>query len=144
MRTNCDCVFRCRLSEWWRSKSGGTPFRRVDIAATCPADIYPDRALLDAQRNADFLRQCVLRLPAVNFADAGSGRIYLRMVAGSPEWVDPQALHNATAEPDTRTAILACAPHVFELRHESDAPRYLADQLGPGRVHTLGRWGEGS
>ena len=98
-------------------------------------------AVLAARHNTDFLQQCVRRLPAVNFADAHSGRIYLRMSAGVLDWVDADALRSAAAEQDTRTAIEAIAPGAFERPASGTPARHLTDALGVGRVRTLGRWG---
>lgn len=118
-------------------------FRRVEINATCAEKLYRDREAIAADHNTQFLVQCVQELPVVNFADHESGRIYLRVVAGVPEWVDPGLLQRVLTNPETRAGILAAVPRAAELPAPADeTPRFLPETLGPGRIHTLGQWGD--
>ena len=118
-------------------------FRRVEVSATRAEDLYPDRDAIAARHNTQFLVQCVHRLPVVNFAEQDTGRIYLRVVAGVPEWVDPACLERALTNPETSAGVLAAVPGAAELPPPADgAARYVAETLGAERIHTLGQWGE--
>jgi hypothetical protein len=114
-------------------------FQRIDVNATRPEDLYAAPELLAPERNAGFLRDCVARLAAVNFADQATGRVYLRIERGVPAWRDEQALARALADPDTREALAATVPGALDAGLRSRAaPCYLDQAEHP---HTVGRWG---
>lgn len=112
-------------------------FRRVNIAAASPAELWARDAALAGGENAGFLRQCIARFKEVNFADRATGGIYLRLASGSPVWSDGAALAQATAHSDIRDALVAAVPAAFA----SDLPQSSAWLLGAERIHTLGSWG---
>jgi len=112
-------------------------YRKIDIDAAGPGAVYPGGDAMAAASNAQFLAECVRRLPAVNFADRDSGRVYARTEAGRLAWTDPAAFAEATTDAETRAALLAVAPATFD----GAGPRHHAKTLEPGGFHTLGRWG---
>jgi hypothetical protein len=117
-------------------------YRRVNIDATAPEFLYSDKELLTPDNNTGFLRQCIDRFREINFADQHTGRIYLRIVSGTPVWVDREALEQAASNPDTRAGLFATASAVFDRAIPGpDRPKYLSDVAGAGDAHTLGRWG---
>ena len=117
-------------------------YRRVNINATAPEFLYSDKELLAPENNAGFLRQCIDRFREINFADQNTGRIYLRVVSGSPIWADREPLEQAASNPDTRAGVLATASTVLDRAMPGpDRPMYLRDVAGAERAHTLGRWG---
>jgi hypothetical protein len=120
-------------------------FRRVNVNARSPGELYDDRDALAPERNAGFLVECAKRLPRLNFADQASGRIYLRLTAGSPVWSDAAALHTALANDETRAGIAAIVPDIAgRTIAGSGTPMFLAEHLGAERIHTLGQWGAGA
>ena len=120
-------------------------FRKVNVDATGPADLYRDRDALAPQNNTGFLVSCARRLPTLNFANQTTGLIYLRVAAGTPVWADTAALRAAMMDPDTRIGILAVAPTVEAgTIPEPGRPTHLASHIGAERIHTLGRWGTSS
>jgi hypothetical protein len=120
-------------------------FRKVNVNATSPADLYLDPEALAPQHNTEFLIECARRLPVLNFAEQATGRIYLRMVAGTPVWADAAALHAAMDDNGTRIGLLAVAPKLAATPLPEPGQRvFLASHLGAERIHTLGRWGTGS
>ena len=117
-------------------------FSKVNVNATGPSELYADPDALKPANNTAFLVECARRLPTLNFADQATGRIYLRLIAGEPAWVDTEALRAAMADPVTRTGLLAVAPTLDTATLPApDAPVFLAAHLGSERIHTLGRWG---
>jgi hypothetical protein len=117
-------------------------FRRVDVDARGPDELYREPADLAPERNAGFLRECVARLAALNFADAATGRVYLRIERGVPVWADATALAAALADADTRAALDATVPGALDPALPSPPqPTYLA---ATERTHTVGRWGSGT
>ena len=120
-------------------------FRKVNVDATGPGDLYVDQDALAPQNNTGFLADCARRLPMVNFADQVTGRIYLRLAAGKPVWADREPLDAAMADPATRTGLLTVAPSIAGATIPApDQPAYLTAHLGAERIHTLGRWGPSS
>ena len=117
-------------------------FRKVNVDAKGPGELYDDPDALAPQSNTAFLVECAHRLAIVNFADPSTGRIYLRMSHGSPLWVDRDALDAAMADPATATGLLAVAPSLAAgTIAAQESPVHLAAHLGAERIHTLGRWG---
>jgi hypothetical protein len=117
-------------------------FRRVDVYATGPDELYEDRETLAPGNNTGFLVECARRLPLLNFADQAAGRIYLCLAAGAPAWADAEALRTAMVDPETRAGILAVVPDIAKGTIPGPPePVYLATRLGVDRIHTLGRWG---
>ncbi len=106
-------------------------YRRVDVDAGAPERLYADTALLAPEKNADFLRQCVGQFRETNFADQSTGRIYLRVVDGSPVWVDREAFERAIAVADTRAGLMAAAPAAFaDALPSPDGPTFLRALTG--------------
>lgn len=117
-------------------------FRKVDVNATGPDDLYADRSALAPENNSDFLVECARRLATLNFADQATGRIYLQLAGGAPLLADAEALRVAMADPDTRAGLLAVAPAAATgTIPQMEKAIYLEGRLGAERIHTLGRWG---
>jgi len=117
-------------------------FRRVKIDAMTPGALYDDPGMLEPQRNTGFIRRCVESFRTVNFAAQKTGKVYLRLEAGVPAWIDRDALAQAIDDDDTRAGIAAAAPGALRgnVPARGDAT-FLRDVLGNAPVHTLGAWG---
>jgi hypothetical protein len=114
-------------------------FRKVNIDATNPAELFGNQALLVPESNAAFLSNCVATFRDCNFCNRHTGRIYLKLLAGQVAWVDAEALAEALADADTRAGLQLVAPAALEATSSAPpAPVYLdaAEQL-----KTVGRWG---
>lgn len=57
-------------------------YKKIDIGATCPDEVYPSGDTLAVANNCTFLKQCIAKVPEVRFADRASGKVYLRATAG--------------------------------------------------------------
>ncbi len=117
-------------------------YARIDVDAADPQHLYPEPALLAAEKNLDFLRRCVKSFHRVNFAEQASGRIYLRMARGQPVEREPEAFARAMRSPDALAAIRAVAPDALN-GSVPDAPAaaYLSAKNGAALPSTLGQWG---
>jgi hypothetical protein len=117
-------------------------YARIDVDAAAAEYLYPDPALLAAEKNLGFLRRCVKNFHWVNFAEQASGRIYLRIERGQPVQKERAAFERAIQSPDTLAAIRAVAPAALS-GNVPEAPRaaYLNAKDGPGLPPTLGQWG---
>jgi len=117
-------------------------YARIDVDAEAAEYLYPDPALLSAEKNLDFLRRCVNNFHSVNFAEQASGQVYLRIERGQPVQKERAAFEKAIQSPDTLAAIRAVAPAALS-GNVPEAPRvaYLNAKDGPGLPPTLGQWG---
>ena len=115
-------------------------FGRVDVNASDPGSLYPDRALLAPDLNVGFLRRSIDVFREVNFAEQDTGRIYLRIQSGVPVMVDREALERAAEDAGTHAALSVVAPGIFEGQGRAiERPQNLKDFAVAGP--TLGRWG---
>jgi hypothetical protein len=113
-------------------------YRKINIDATAPDAVYPDREAMAAVNNAQFLVQCVRRIPAVNFAARDTGRVYARLESGRLAWTDTEALARAIEDADTRDGLLAVAPDALtRAARPGAAPQFVRADA----YHTLGQWG---
>jgi hypothetical protein len=114
-------------------------YRKINVNASRPADVYPEGRMMAPENNTAFLLQCARMLAAVNFVERESGRVYARIESGKLAWCDPRSVRAALADRDTRAGLLAVAPDLdaCAVRGTAIAPRTLC----AGRFHTIGRWG---
>ncbi|MHB8724252.1 MAG: hypothetical protein ACYC9Z_02615 [Casimicrobiaceae bacterium] len=118
-------------------------FCRIDVDAAAPQFLFGDPMLLAPERNSGFLARCVQRFAEVSFAEQATGRVYLHIASGRPAWVDRAALERALADPDTRAGLRTTVPTILDGSvPDAPAPRFLRDDAQPGRVPTLGAWGD--
>jgi hypothetical protein len=114
-------------------------YRKINVNATKPSEVYPDRSAMAPGENLEFLTECVRRFPRVNFADRDTGRIYVRMESGRVTWCDAHLSAAAATDADSRTAIQALAQ--VALRSAPPGPSSSPQYLNRDRFYTLGRWG---
>ena len=114
-------------------------YRKIDVNAARPEDVYGNADAMAAASNTSFLVQCARTLPIVNFADRETGRIYARLESGKLVFAGGDGLARALADAETRAGLVAAAPEIAEGRPATAGP---ARYLEPGRYHTLGRWGD--
>ncbi len=114
-------------------------FRKINIAAGGPDQVYPDAASLAPAANTTFLKQCVQRIREVTLADQATGQIYACFIDGRLAWAEPDGLARALADPDSQAGLAALAPAAGR------APAPPPDQdltLARQTAHTLGDWGQ--
>jgi hypothetical protein len=107
-------------------------FKKIDISARRPEDVYvPD--LLAPEKNTEFLRKCVRMVPAINFVEHATGRIYAKVMGGKLILEELE-----TSDHDVKAGLAAVAAELF--RQSSGLPEELG-ALVPGQAPTLGAWG---
>ena len=111
-------------------------YRRVNIDATSPEALYLDPSQLAPEHNTAFLRECIKRFPEVNFADASTGRIHVRIAGGDPVWADSDALRDMDVE--SRAALAAVVPILFDRPPPPPAQPTFVETTE--KTHTLGTW----
>ena len=117
-------------------------YRKIDVDAKRPEDVYGDTRAMAAEANTGFLVQCVRTLPTVNFAERDTGRVYARLEGGTLAAIDPGPLSHALADPEVRTALVAASPAIAgPMSDDATLTKGELDVLRANRFHTLGRWG---
>lgn len=117
-------------------------YRKIDVNAKRAEEVYPDHRLMAPENNTHFLVQCARTLPAVNFAERETGRIYLRLESGKPAWCDGAQASRAMADAETRAGVLAVAPEFACAMPGADTDGVAPRHIAASRYHTLGRWGD--
>ena len=114
-------------------------FRRVDVQARSPAQVYADRDALAPGRNTAFLEQCAARLDHLLFADAEAAMIYAEYSGGRILVLDRELFEKALEDPDTCAGVTRLCPAVGNGRYDVEGdPRPLGDEAS----FTLGHWGD--
>ena len=113
-------------------------FRKININARAPAEVYAGEDLTP-ERNVDFIKRCARMIPAVNFADYGTGKVYARLENGRWTWRDEQGFARALRDPDNRAGLHAVAPDKFD---PAATKPFAPPNPAAEKPHTLGAWGE--
>jgi hypothetical protein len=111
-------------------------YRKINVDAHGPGEVYPGAETMSAGRNAGFLQECAKFIPSITFADQATGRIYGRMGKGEIDWIDGNMLCHAVRDADSKAGLEALT---------GPLPECTAGQarfLGAGDARTLGQWGE--
>jgi hypothetical protein len=119
-------------------------FRRANVDATAPEELFRDARALAPERSAGFLAQCIAQFARVRFADQATGRAYLGLREGAVEWADRDGLAAAAIDSDTRAALATVVPGLFDRTWPTPAAAVRIEARGAdGRTRTLGAWGGG-
>ncbi len=114
-------------------------YRRVNVNATQRSEIYAHMTDADTASCIEFVRDCVRRIPTVNFASQDTGEIYARIASGKLTFWDDALCERAVPDGRGRAAIKAIlrpqAERRFALGGESGT-------LDPRENITLGEWGD--
>ncbi|MEM8948330.1 MAG: hypothetical protein AAGC99_03260 [Pseudomonadota bacterium] len=113
-------------------------YRRIDINARSPEQVYPDVDCMAPTCNTDFLKRCVKEITCIQVADQESGRILARIENGKPCWIDPEALDQVPFHPDIEAGMAILVPD--ELRAQAEFGKETAF-LDFGEAPTLGAFG---
>ena len=113
-------------------------FRKINIEAESPAQVYPDPAAMAPENNTGFLEDCARRLPVLSFVDFDTGQAYLRLESGRPVAVEEARLGEAVKDPETRAGLASLAPTLL-----GGLPTKLPKPPQPdrGQRDTFGQWG---
>jgi hypothetical protein len=117
-------------------------YRKIDVNAKRPDAVYGDAQAMTADANTSFLIQCARTLPAVNFAEHDSGRVYARLESGTLVSTDPGPLSNAMMDAEVRASLRAVSSaFASPMLDAGTYPKPRVDVLRADRFRTLGRWG---
>lgn len=113
-------------------------YRKIDINARSPREVYAGAGSMEPDQNATFLRDCVRRMTTVRFADHATGRVYARCDGGRLTSLDRAAARRAEHDPDLRAALAAMGAADGAV-DPADGAEILCHADG----RTLGSWGPG-
>ncbi|MFO1160370.1 MAG: hypothetical protein U1E60_16140 [Reyranellaceae bacterium] len=113
-------------------------YQKINVNAKRPSEIYAQLPSKDEDFQASFVKECVRRIPCVNFANQDTGDIYARTVSGDLVYWDARRFDQALSDRRSRAAIATVLQARKELVGESGA---LSD-LDPRDNVTLGEWGK--
>ncbi len=113
-------------------------FRKININAHAPTEVYLGDDLAP-ERNVEFLKRCARMIPAINFADYDTGKVYARLERSQWTWREEESYARALQDPDAEAGLDAVAPK----NYDPDAARpFEQPDLADDKAHTLGAWGE--
>jgi hypothetical protein len=112
-------------------------FRKINIRAQTATDVYANMDL-SPQNNLDFLKRCVRWIPAINFADYETGKVYARLQSGKWVWRDQPRFDKALEDSEANAALLAFGGNVYT----SPSAGQKRTDVASEKMHTIGAWGE--
>jgi len=89
-------------------------YQKINIHAEAPEQLYPPPADLAVAANRGFLRECVRRIPTVDFVERASGLAYLRARQGRVEVLDAALLARVLEDAELAAALSEIAPRIQE------------------------------
>ncbi|MEH6651452.1 MAG: hypothetical protein V7707_15605 [Motiliproteus sp.] len=88
-------------------------YQKINIKAKSPDAVYPEGQALDVINNMGFLKQCLTRIPQINFVDESTGRVYVQVKRDVFEVID-ESRFSALLEDDTLTQVFReIAPQII-------------------------------
>jgi len=113
-------------------------FRDINVEARTPEEIYITPTSGDTRSHSRFLKDCVRRIPIVNFADRDTGQLYAQTRNGKLTMWRREIFCASVRDEHARAAFqLVVAPPRTEVSGVDDGSR-----LDPRHSQTLGRWGK--
>ncbi|ACA17009.1 conserved hypothetical protein [Methylobacterium sp. 4-46] len=112
-------------------------FRRINVDAGGPPQVYPGADAMAPSRNTGFLRDCARKMRLIRFAEPATGLVYARFEGRRLTCADRDAFARALGDPEIRAAFAALAEGPPEACPDGAPPEHLVR----AETHTLGAWG---
>ncbi|WP_132256007.1 hypothetical protein [Methylobacterium segetis] len=109
-------------------------FRKINVDAGGPEEVYPEAGQMAPERNTDFLRLCARKMRTIRFAEHATGRVYARLEAGRLVCLDRAIFDRVREDAEIRAAFVALGGDRAEAA--ADEP----ETLRPDKTQTLGAW----
>jgi len=97
-------------------------YQKINIRARSPEEVYPSESMLSVENNIGFLKQCIGRIPRVNFLDQVTGVSYLKVRNGVFSIVDRLIFDEKLKDAERFGILTALAPHLVNLSNATAAP----------------------
>ncbi len=85
-------------------------YRRIDIEAVAPDDVYPGPDDMQAEKNTEFLKQCLKLIHVINVTAPMTDKVMARIESGRLDWIDSDAAEKALGDPDMAAGLTIMAP----------------------------------
>lgn len=89
-------------------------YQKIDINAASADEVYPPAQVMDVAANCGFLKECIRRIPTVDFVEPASGTAYARSRGGAFELLDAAAFRRMLDEPEIASVFREIAPQLIE------------------------------
>jgi hypothetical protein len=87
-------------------------YQKINIRARTPDDVYPEGPQASVANNVAFLRQCIRKIPAVNFIDRATGKAYVSVRQGAFSIIDRDILAAQLRDTERAQIFAALAPQL--------------------------------
>ncbi len=88
-------------------------YQRINVLATRPDDVPAAPDKLETRHNLGFLRQCISRIPLIEFVDADTDRAFMRIQSGSFGLLDENLYRKNLHDPTLGEIIAELAPDLL-------------------------------
>ncbi|MCB1904319.1 MAG: hypothetical protein KDI18_09560 [Gammaproteobacteria bacterium] len=97
-------------------------YQKINIRARRPDDVYPPASVMSVENNIGFLKQCIKKIPKVNFIDRATGTAYLTTQNGVFTIVERRILAEKLLDAEWARIFAGLAPHLAANRlHSAEA-----------------------
>ena len=87
-------------------------YQKINIRARTPGELYPTGPRSSVKRNIGFLRQCIKKIPRVNFIDQATGKAYVDVRDGRFRLLDEDILASQLEDGERAQIFAELAPHL--------------------------------
>ena len=115
-------------------------YREINVNAHTPEEIFVHPTGQPIRSSAEFLRACVRRVPLVEFADATTGDVYLRLEGGRCVYWDAARAALANSDAIARSVVDAVVT-AATVSHQPPVGTPPPRAISPVDADTLGLWG---
>lgn len=85
-------------------------YQRINVLASGPDEVPAAAEMLETRNNLGFLRQCIARIPLIEFVDTETDRAFLRIQSGSFSLLDENLYRNNLHDHTLEAIIAELAP----------------------------------
>lgn len=88
-------------------------YQKINIKAKSPEEVYAKHKAYSVESNIGFLKQCLVRIPQINFIDESTGRTYVRVQNGVFEVVEDSLFRQQIKNSDVADVFRVTAPQIL-------------------------------
>lgn len=89
-------------------------YQKINIRARRPEDVYPPASVMSVENNIGFLKQCIKKIPKVNFIDRATATTYLTTQNGVFTIPESRILEEKLHDTEWARLFAGIAPHLAD------------------------------
>ncbi len=89
-------------------------YQKINIQAKGLGEVYPSGSTMSVENNVGFLKQCIKKIPLINFIDQVSENIYMRVQDGEFKIVDNHIFEAALKDTELNQIFMEVAPQLLK------------------------------